>query len=332
MKCVGLLILELLVATPLAAQTGMPVKQSGNVTLGHPMMWVTDGVAGDAGTAAQGFLTSLGVTASGPALCQNSGPITGAYNQLCFNVTSTGAGFSLNNIGGATGGFSLTLNGSPTGLPSALIVGSSTITSGANGNIEFNNSGVLGEKGVSGSGNVVLVTGATLASPTVTGAFTAIGLVTNADLANSTITINSTSCTLGSSCTVTSSPNFATAVSINNNSGQALAVGPAGITNPIFQVEADHGTGNSGINVYGLVAGSGTGFNVISPNASEVLALDAKGSSTINMNFTGTGAVFIGHGLSVIGSITSNSNAGVTCPTGLPSSSFATDHGIVIHC
>ncbi len=51
-----------------------------------------------------------------------------------------------------------------------------------------------------GSGSVVLGTGPTLATPTVTGSFTATGLVTNADLANSSVTVNGTTCTLGSTC------------------------------------------------------------------------------------------------------------------------------------
>lgn len=57
----------------------------------------------------------------------------------------------------------------------SLVVGSSTITSGTNGNVEFNNSGVLGEKGVTGSGLVVEATSPTLTSPAL-GTPTAINL------------------------------------------------------------------------------------------------------------------------------------------------------------
>ena len=119
-------IVTLLLSVPVFAQ----VKQSGSVTPGHPAAWVTNGVIGDGGTAAQGNLTSLGVTASGPGICQNSGPISGAYNQICLTTTQTGGGgLSLNSYGGATGGFTLTYNG---GTPSSLgnVTGPASSTSG----------------------------------------------------------------------------------------------------------------------------------------------------------------------------------------------------------
>ena len=107
-------IVTLLLSVPAFAQ----VKQSGSVTPGHPAAWVTNGVIGDGGTAAQGNLTSIGVTAAGPAICQNSGPISGAYNRICLTTTQTGGGgLSLNNYGGATGGFTLTYNG---GTPASV--------------------------------------------------------------------------------------------------------------------------------------------------------------------------------------------------------------------
>jgi len=66
------------------------VQQSGTVTPGHAAMWTANGVIKDAGTAANGFLTSLGVTNNGgPGVCVNSGPITGPYNAMCLNTSST---------------------------------------------------------------------------------------------------------------------------------------------------------------------------------------------------------------------------------------------------
>src|SRR5262249_25399731 len=47
----------------------------------------------------------------------------------------------------------------------ALTVGGTTIASGTNGRILFDNSGILGEKAVSGSGNVALTTGPTFITP-----------------------------------------------------------------------------------------------------------------------------------------------------------------------
>lgn len=112
-----LIALSLLLTPSVALAQSPVVIQSGNVTPGHPAMWVTNGIIGDGGTAANGFLTGLGVTTSGPGICQNSGPVTGAYNRICFSATSSSAGFTLDNIGGATGGFTLSLNGVTQGIP-----------------------------------------------------------------------------------------------------------------------------------------------------------------------------------------------------------------------
>lgn len=110
-------ILAILLALGGTAQA-QSVTQSGSVTPGHAARWVTNGVIGDAGTAANGVLTSIGTTGSGPTICANSGPITGAYNQICLGTTQTGGGtISLNNYNGATGGLSLTVNGVSQGFP-----------------------------------------------------------------------------------------------------------------------------------------------------------------------------------------------------------------------
>lgn len=113
-------IIALIFALSSAVANAKNIIQSGNVTPGHGLMWVTDGVAADAGTAAQGFLTSLGVTAQGPGICQNSGPITSGYNQICLGVSSNGGGFvSFYNYGG-TGGFNFLINGTSYPFPPTI--------------------------------------------------------------------------------------------------------------------------------------------------------------------------------------------------------------------
>lgn len=112
-----------LIATSLLCLTvddlsAQSVVQSGTVTPGHAVRWVTSGVVGDAGTAASGSLSSLGVTNNGgPGVCVNSGPITGSYNSICLKATTANGGIiAVDNVGGATGGFSFTLNGVAQGL------------------------------------------------------------------------------------------------------------------------------------------------------------------------------------------------------------------------
>jgi len=70
-----------------AAASAQSVQQSGSVTPGHPVMWTTNGIIQDGGTAAIGFLTGLGVVASGPGICQESGAVSGPYNRICLNTT-----------------------------------------------------------------------------------------------------------------------------------------------------------------------------------------------------------------------------------------------------
>lgn len=104
----------LLASAPAVAQNGANVRQSGNVTPGHVPMWTTNGAIQDGGTAAQGFLTSLGVTNNGgPGICLNSAPITQPYNRMCLSVGSTGvASLTLEALGGATPqSFEIIVNG-----------------------------------------------------------------------------------------------------------------------------------------------------------------------------------------------------------------------------
>lgn len=162
MKRVALLAL-LLSSTAALAQQGDPINQSGLVTPGHPIMWITNNVAGDGGTAAQGLLTGLGVTASGPSICANSGPVTGAYNQICMGATSSGATLQINNFNGASGALNLAGNIALTALAgqiqclqvniSGVITGTGQPCGGSggggqigglNGQLQFNNNGVFG--------------------------------------------------------------------------------------------------------------------------------------------------------------------------------------------
>ncbi len=162
MKKLALLALLLSSTAAFGAQ-GDPINQSGRVTPGHPMMWITNNVAGDGGTAAQGLLTGLGVTASGPSICANSGPVTSAYNQICLGATSSGATLQINNFNGASGALNLAGNIGLSALAgqvqclqvniSGVITGTGQPCGGSggggqigglDGQIQFNNNGVFG--------------------------------------------------------------------------------------------------------------------------------------------------------------------------------------------
>lgn len=87
-----------------------------------------------------GSATASGLTLSG---------ITGSTQ--CLHVNSSGVVSGTASDCGAGGG--------------GLTVGTTTITSGTNTRIEFNNSGVLGEYTISGSGNVAMTTSPTFVTP-----------------------------------------------------------------------------------------------------------------------------------------------------------------------
>lgn len=117
MKRYAVLLAALLaICAPSASHGQGAVKQSGNVTPGHAAGWTTNGVIQDGGVATNGSLTSLGVTAQGPGICQNSGPITGPYNEICLNASATSGGFTFTNNGGATGSPQICINGTCTQL------------------------------------------------------------------------------------------------------------------------------------------------------------------------------------------------------------------------
>lgn len=133
-----------------AASAQNYVYQSGGVTPNHAVRWITNGVIGDGGTAANGFLSSIGVLAQGPAICQQSAAPPSPYNQLCLGVNTAGAAtISLQNYGGASPqNLNFVINGVtypfPQSLNSLVIGGTAIINCSTNGYGLYNNNGILG--------------------------------------------------------------------------------------------------------------------------------------------------------------------------------------------
>lgn len=76
-----------------------------------------------------------------------------------------------------------------------------------------------------------------------------------------------------------------------STSANALAIGPAGATNPSINVDASTASAATGFNIKSAAAGGGLAVKVISSGTNESLTIDAKGSGTIALNATGTGNV-----------------------------------------
>ena len=86
---------------------------------------------------------------------------------------------------------------------------------------------------------------------------------------------------------------------ITSTSANALAVGVTGATHPVFNVDASTASVATGMDVVGAAAGAGIAVKALSSTTNESMTFDAKGSGTITLNGTATGAVVIGHGLTI---------------------------------
>lgn len=81
------------------------------------------------------------------------------------------------------------------------------------------------------------------------------------------------------------------AQAISSASANAFAVGPNGITNPTFNVDASTASAATGLNVKSAAAGAGLALSVVSSGTNENLAISAKGSGTITIAQSSTGIV-----------------------------------------
>lgn len=77
-----------------------------------------------------------------------------------------------------------------------------------------------------------------------------------------------------------------------------LAIGPLGTTTPTLRVDGATGA-TTGIFITGAAAGGGVAVAAISSGTNEAITLDAKGSGTVTINGTGTGAIALGRATTV---------------------------------
>lgn len=90
------------------------------------------------------------------------------------------------------------------------------------------------------------------------------------------------------------SPGVSGPIAITSTSANALAAGPAGTTNPTIQIDASTASAATGLKIKSAAAAAGVALSVISSGTNESLTIDAKGSGTILLNATATGAVLVG--------------------------------------
>lgn len=223
-------------------------------------------------TNATGLPLTTGVTGTLPTTNGGTGLTTYATGDIVYaSATNT-----LSKLAAGTNGYVLKLAGGvPTWQASSasLVVGTSTVTGGASGQILYDNSGVVGEKATTGSGNVVLATSPTLVTPIL-------GTPTSVTLTNATgLPIGGISATGTPSVTTFlrgdgswSSPATASGLTV----GTTTITG--GTTGRILY-------DNSG--VVGELANTGTGNNVLATSPTLVTPILGTPTSATLTNATG---------------------------------------------
>ena len=209
-------------STPLSGGELVYVVQNGN-----PRKTTIGSISIGGGASLTVGSTVISGGANGYTLYNNSGVLANRATTGTGNdVLSTSPTLVTPNLGTPT---SLILTNA-TGLPVAGLAGLGT--------------GVAASLGtaVTGSGGSVLATSPTIASPTVTGAFTATGLVTNADLANPSTTVNGVSCALGSTCAISAASSMVVgSTTITGGTSGRLFYDNAGVLGEV----ATTGSGNA---------------------------------------------------------------------------------------
>lgn len=215
-----------------------------------------------------------------------------------------------------------------TAAAAGVVVGTTTVGGGTSGRVLYDNTGVLGEMTTSGSGTQLALTNTpTIASPTITGAFTATGLVTNADLAtagSNTVKGNATSggasptdLSVGSCSTAASaliwtintgfgcntsitavSANVTTAVAITDDTTTNASVFPVwtasasgNLTEKVSSTKLSFNPSTGGLTVFGNVAASTyNNVGISSAGATATIGIGSGKNVQFNntMTFAGT--------------------------------------------
>lgn len=97
--------------------------------------------------------------------------------------------------------------------------------------------------------------------------------------------------TIGGTTTLSGAVGLTGAQTVTSASASALAVGANGATNPVLQVDASTASAATGVKVTGAAAASGVAIAAISSATDENMKIDAKGSGTVTLGGTSTGAI-----------------------------------------
>jgi hypothetical protein len=176
-KLIGVLF-ALLIAAPAYGQS---VQQSGTITRNSIPVWISNGVIGQGGTAADSPISSIGATGQ---ICSNSARVSsGAWAQLCLQAnTNSPSTISLQNLGTApTESLNFVINGTTFPFPGSLsniTIGTTPVVGGTNSLCLFVSGGFVGQQACTLSAITSLTGDVTGTGPGVTTATLAASGVT----------------------------------------------------------------------------------------------------------------------------------------------------------
>jgi len=281
---------------------------------------ITGNISGNAG----GLSSTLGVSSGGTGQTTYTdgqlliGNSTG--NTLTKATLTAGSGITITNGNGSitvastAGGGSVTsvdVSGGTTGLTTSggPVTGSGTITLAGTLGVANGGTGATTLTGyVKGSGTSAFTASSTIPTSDLSGTISLTSQVTGTlPVANGGTGVTTSTGT--GSVVLSAGPTFTgTLASANQTltttSANALAVGRQGTTNPVLNVDASTANVVTGLNVKGAAAAAGLALSVTSSGTNENLTIDAKGSGTVTINGTATGAITLSRATTLSAALT----------------------------
>lgn len=239
--------------------------------------------------AGSGAVTGSGLTMTTSRVLGRTTASTGAIEEL----TMTGTGSVVAMQAGPT--FTGTLSGSVGSFSSTLGAAATTITSTSATSLTVGPAGATNpvlqiDSSTASQASGLKVTGATSAG-TVAAAVISSGANANLSInakGSGTISIAGTST---GAITLGRATGISGAATVTSTSASSLAVGANGATNPAFQVDSSTASQVAGLKITGATSAGTVAAAVVSSGTNTSLSIDAKGSGTITVGGTSTGAI-----------------------------------------
>lgn len=285
----------------LVAGTGVTLGETNSIEGAQPSISIGQAVE-PTSNVQFGNLTTTGTIAMGGSMTSSTGSITLTSGNITLangdltltngDLTITDGSFSVPAITGVTSFNRVTLtNPGVTGATLSLAEGSTLATVGTY-SLTFTTTATSAVTVPAGSSTMATRAGAeTLTNKTLTSPVISTGLTASGSASNNFG--GSTGAFVTSSGANTLSGAVAAASTFTQTSASATAFesGPNGGTNPVLRLVNNIASAVTGLSVTGRAAAAGVDLTVLSSGTNENLVVNAKGSGTITLNPTATGAV-----------------------------------------